>query len=196
MRQLIISFIKNKGFVYVCSLAGVCLLVSCHYQFGRGELSQRYTTVSIPYAEGDQKGELTTEVIKKMSTSGALRYVKSGGDLTLKIKLIEWQEENIDFRYDRKKTGRLKKNLIPTETRVNALAEVCLIETGTGQIIRGPVKITESAEFDHTYYSTRDEINIFSLGQLNDIDAARDAVMSPLNRHLAERIVDYVINSW
>jgi hypothetical protein len=185
---------KIKGFVFIL-LAGYCLF-GCQYQFGRGELSQRYATISVPYAEGDQKGELTTDVITKLSTSGALRYVSCGGDLILKIKLVEFREENIDFRYDRKKTGRLKRSIIPTETRVTAIAEILLIESGTGQTVRGPARITASVNFDHTYYTTYDEINIFSLGQLNDIDSARDAVMHPLNRYLAEQIVDYVINSW
>lgn len=58
------------------------------------------------------------------------------------------------------------------------------------------MRITADAEFDHTYYTTRDRINVFSLGQLSDIDAARDAAMVPLNRALAERIVDFVMNSW
>lgn len=172
------------------------MLAGCQYQFGRGDLSQRYTTISVPYVEGDQRGELTAEVIKKLSTSGAFRYVSCGGDLVLKIKLLEFREENIGFRYDRKKTGQLKKSIIPTETRMKAIAEVLVIESGSGETIRGPTRMIASTEFDHTYYATRDEINIFSLGQLNDLDAARDAVKQPLNRHLAERIVDFIMNSW
>jgi hypothetical protein len=190
------SPLRSKWGLYLLILAGWCNLASCHYQFGRGELAQRYATISVPYAEGDQEGDLTTQVIKNLSTSGAFRYVNTGGDLILKIKLIEVRDENIDFRYDRKKRGKLKHSIIPTETRLTVLAEVSLIESGTGQMIRGPTQITASTEFDHTYYSTRDEINVFSLGQLTDIDAAQDAAMHPLNRHLAERIVDYVINSW
>jgi Lipopolysaccharide-assembly len=180
---------------FITFFTGWCL-IGCQYHFGRGELSQSYATISVPYAEGDQKGELTADVIKQLSTSGAFRYVCSGADLLLKIKIIEFREENIDFRYDRKKTGKLKNYIIPTETRVSAIAEVSLIEGATGRAIRGPTRITASTDFDHTYYTTQDEVNIFSLGQLNDIDTARDAVMHPLNRHLAERIVDYVINSW
>jgi hypothetical protein len=177
-------------------LAGWCSLTGCQYQFGRGELSQQYATISIPYIEGDQKGELTTEVTKKLSSSGAFRYVNHNGDLVLKIKLIEWGDENIDFRYDRKKRGELKKSIIPTESRFTVLAEVLIIESVSGQTIRGPTNITAYTEFDHTYYTTRDEINVFSLGQLSDVDSARDAAIHPLNRILAERIVDYVINSW
>lgn len=185
---------KIKWALWSLVVAGVT--TGCQYQFGRGELSQRYATISIPYIEGDQKGELTTDVIKQISMAGAFRYVSCGGDLVLKIKLVDFREENVNFRYDRKKTGELKKSLIPTETRVKAIAEVHLIEGGTNQTVRGPTRIAASVEFDHTYYATRNEINIVSLGQLNDIDAARDAVMHPLNRLLAERIVDYVINSW
>lgn len=173
-----------------------CCLSSCQYHFGRGDLAERYATISIPYAEGDLRGDLTTEVIKKLSLSGAFRYVSSGGDLNLKMKVIDLSEENIGFSYDRKKCGKLKHSLIPTETRINALAEISLVEAGTGKILRGPIRIRADAEFDHTYYATRDEINVFSLGQLSDIDAARDAAMIPLNRALAERIVDYIVNSW
>lgn len=173
-----------------------CFLTGCSYQFGRGDLSDRYQTISVPYAEGDARGDLTTEVVRKLSSTGAFRYVNEGGDLTLKIKMIELSEENIGFRYDRKKDGRLKKSLVPTETRMSALAEVTVIESASGKIVRGPARLTAYAEFDHTYYTTRDRINVFSLGQLSDIDAARDAALIPLNRHLAERIADYIVNSW
>lgn len=189
-------FQKIKTFLCALILIGSCSLVSCQYQFGYGDLSQRYSTITVPYIEGDQKGELTTEVIKQLSLSGALRYVNCGGDLTLKIKLIEFRDENIGFRYDRKKSGKLKKSIIPTETRISALAEVLVIEAGTGKTIQGPINISASVDFDHSYYSSQHGINIFSLGQLSDIDAAYDAVMHPLNQCLAEKIVDYIINSW
>ncbi len=190
------SLRRSNWLLYVLIVSGWCLLTGCHYQFGRGDLSQRYATISVPYVEGDQKGDLTTEIIRKLSTSGAFRYVNTGGDLILKIKLVEVRDENIGFRYDRKKRGELRHAIIPTETRLTVLAEVSVIEAGTGQVIRGPTRITASTEFDHTYYYTRNEINVFSLGQLTDIDAAQDAAVYPLNRCLAERIVDYVINSW
>lgn len=180
-----------------------CLLIvfsfflsGCRYQFGHGDFSERYSTISIPYAEGDLKGDLTAEVIKKISSSGAFQYVNCGGDLILQIKLIDLNEENIGYRYDRKKTGKLKHYIIPSETRMNILAEASLIEGGTGKVLRGPEKISAYTEFDHTYYTTRGRINIFSLGQLSDIDAARDEAVIPLNRALAEKIADFVMNSW
>lgn len=186
---------KIKKSLWLFLLIVGCCLSGCHYQFGQGELSRSYRTISVPYIEGDQKGELTTEVVKQLSLSGAFHYVNGCSDLVLKIKLIELRDENIGFRYDRKKRGKLRKSIIPTETRISALVEVLVVDAG-GQTIRGPTRMTASADFDHTYYSSRHAVNIFSLGQLNDLDAAHDAAMRPLNRHLAERIVDYVINSW
>ncbi|WP_195155528.1 LPS assembly lipoprotein LptE [Candidatus Protochlamydia phocaeensis] len=178
-------------------LGGLIGFNSCQYRFGRGELAEQYSTICVPYIEGDTEGELTAEVIKRLSLSGGLRYVSSGGDLILSVKIIEMRDENIGFRYDRKKHGELKRSIIPTETRLSALVEVSVKEAGSGQIIRGPTRLTGSVDFDHEYYySSHHALNIFSLGQLNDIDAAHDAAMHPLNRHLAERIADYVLNSW
>ncbi len=190
------TLLKSKWRSLALLGAGLLFLTGCQYQFGLGELSQRYATLSIPYIEGDLKGDLTAEVVKKLSSSGAFRYVNCGGDLTLKIKVIDFSEENIGFRYDRNKEGKLKKNIVPTETRAVVVAEVSLIDGGTGKIVKGPDRISAEAEFDHTYYTTRDEINVFSLGQLSDVYVARDAAKIPLNRALAERIADYVINSW
>lgn len=190
------SCMKRSFGLLIQTIIGGMILEGCAYQFGHGELSHRYATITVPYAEGDQKGDLTAEVIKNLSTSGAFQYVNGNSDLILTIKLIDMRDENVGFRYDRKRTGKLKKSILPTETRINALAEVLVIEAATGNIIRGPTRITASTDFDHSYYKSRNGINVFSIGQLNDIDAAREAAIRPLNRRLAERIVDYVINSW
>lgn len=169
---------------------------SCNYHFGYGDLSERYSTISIPYVEDDDDGQLTKEIIHAMSTSGAFKYTPYQGELTLKIKLLDWYDENIGFHYDRKKSGKLKNGLIPTETRLYAVVEVLLIETATDKILRGPTLIKTSVDFDHDYYSNRNEINVFSLGQLNDIDEAQEAASRPLYRRIAIKISDYIINSW
>jgi hypothetical protein len=173
-----------------------CLLTGCQYRFGSGDLASRYETLSVPYAEGDKEGMLTEEVIKRISTSGAFRFVTYGGDLTLKMKIVEFSNENIGFRYDRHKRGRLKKTLIPTETRLSSGVDVEVLDAATGQRIRGPIRIVAGVDFDHDFYSSRNAVNIFSLGQLSDIDASHDAAMRPLNRELANKIADYIINSW
>lgn len=168
----------------------------CQYQFGYGDLSQQYATISVPYVEGDLNGDLTARVIKQLSTTGAFIYRAEGGDLTLKIKLLEIADENIGFRYNRHKDGELKKTIIPTETRAAATIELVVIESASGKILRGPTRLSASVEFDHDYYASRNEINVFSLGQLTDIDAAQEAARTPLNKELAEKVADYLLYSW
>lgn len=171
--------------------------MGCHYKMGYEGLSNQYQTISIPYIKGDAEGKLTAEVIRQMTTSSSLRYVSCGGDLTLQLEIIELGDENIGFRYDRKKKGKLKNYLIPTETRLNIIVEVRVVDNITKKVVRGPTLIRASADFDHDYYASRNGVNVFSLGQLTDIDAAQEGAFDyPLNRHLAEKIVDYVVNSW
>jgi hypothetical protein len=190
------NFFSRFSFFILALIFSGFFLTGCHYHFGYGDLVSCYKTISVPYAEGDKEGKLTAEVIKKISSTGALQFVTYGGDLTLKIKLLEYSDENIGFRYDRHKNGRLKKTLIPTETRISAAAEITLIERATKQIVRGPTLIAASVEFDHDFYSSRNAVNIFSLGQLSDIDASHETAMQPLNKELASKIADYILNSW
>lgn len=187
--------LRKDTFYFSGMLFGI-LLSGCHYEFGHNALSNDYRSISIPYAQGDATGGLTNEVIKKIASSGVFTYVQSEGDLILEIKLIELDDENIGFRYDRKNKGKLKKSIIPTETRIFAKIEVSLIDAKTREVLRGPTRINAAVDFDHSFYTSRCNENEFSLGQLNDIDAARDAAMTPLNRKLAEKVVDYVSHSW
>ena len=181
---------------YLLGFSWILLLTSCQYQFGQGGLPPQYTTISVPYVEEDQRGELTAAIIHRLESEGTLRYVTTGGDLLLKAKWIDLHDENIGFRYDRKQNKRLRHIVIPSETRTYGVIEISLIDANSGQILKGPVCLSAHVEFDHDYYKTRDGSNVFSLGQLTDIDAANDTVMRPLNKRLAEQIVDYLINSW
>lgn len=154
--------------------------------------------MTVPYVEGDKDGLLTSAIIRQISARGDFEYLCDGGDLILKVVVVDLSEENIGFRYDRNKEGHISKyrDIIPTETRLIALAEVSVMEACSGVIVLGPVRLTASVDFDHDYYFSRDGVNTFSLGQLSDIDAALDAVRRPLNEALARKIVDYVADSW
>ena len=184
--------------VLVLWLFAPLLLTSCGYHQGQGGLSDSYRTISVPYVEEDRDGQLTAAIAKQIAVSGAFEYLHSGGDLILKVIIIDFSEENIGFRYDRNKEGQVSKyrDIIPTETRLTALAEVSVIDACSGTIVLGPARLSSSVDFDHDYYTSRDEINVRSLGQLNDIDAALDAVHRPLNEALAQKIVDYLADSW
>lgn len=185
------------AFCFFCILPCLALTFSgCQYQFGYGDIPSKYSTISIPFVEGDGDGVLTAELVKQFSATGALRYVPNGGSLTLKAKWINLSDENIGFRYDRKKSGELKKYIIPTEARSSASLEVTVMETCGERVVLGPTIITATVDYDHQFYSDRHASNVFSMGQLVDIDSARETVMVPLNRLLAEKVVDYVINSW
>lgn len=198
---------------------------SCGYQFGQGRLPAKYHTICIPYVDGDTTGELTAALIKQITRSGAFRYVREGGDLLLNVSVCECAEDNIGFRYDRKREEKketkseenddanpevetpkeekdeklrekLNHSIIPIETRAYITAEVCVVDNCTGSTLLGPVRLLASVDFDHEYYYSPNQINSFSLGQLTDIETARDAVQRPLYNALAEKITAYIVHSW
>lgn len=177
------------------ALAAV-LLTSCGYHMGYQGLSQQYTTLSLPYVEGDSDGSLTSAIAHQVAISGSFQYCVDGGQVILIVKTEKLGEENIGFRYDRNNKGHLTHSIIPAETRLSLTAEVSLVEAATGKIILAPVKLTASVDCDHEYNSSRFGVNVFSLGQLSDADAAFEAARSPLYRLLAQKIVDYISNSW
>src|SRR5690606_34666957 len=146
--------------------------------------------------EGDLDGSMTASLINELARSVCFQLRQCDGDLILKVKITDWRDENIGFRYDRKKKGELTHSVIPTETRLTAYSEVIVENSRTGCVVLGPVRVRACVDFDHDYYSNRDGVNIFSLGQLNDVDAAYDAAQTPLNQALARKIVDYLCNSW
>lgn len=182
--------------VFYCSLLLLLFCGSCGYQFGQGCLPSTYKTINIPYVQGDKTGELTATLIKEVSRSGAFQYRRGSSDLVLYVSIVDYLEENVGFRFDRDKKEELTDSIIPTETRVTVVAEVTVIESCSGCTVLGPSRIYAKVDYDHDYYFSRDAVNIFSLGQLTDYDAAHDAVQRPLNKVLAEKVVDYVIHSW
>jgi hypothetical protein len=180
------------------ALHGFCLLLlsSCGYRFGQGELAERYPTISVPYVVGDLEGEITGEIIKQLIATHAFEYRNCDGALTLYVVIQEYHDDNIGFRYDQNKKGELRDYIIPVETRTSVVAEIQLVDSATGCVILGPVLIKAIVDFDHDYYSSKKGINVFSLGQLTDIDTAEEIVQHPLNRVLAVKIVEYIRNSW
>lgn len=151
-------------------------------------------TVSVPFVRGDQSGLLTSAIIAELASTGPWRYASSGADLQLSICFLGFHDENIGFRYDRGKRGNIKRSIVPTETRVFATVEIQLIDVVTGCVVCGPACVGAWYDFDHDYYSSRNGINIFSLGQLTDIESAREAALPPLYRNLARNILEYLRN--
>jgi hypothetical protein len=172
------------------------MLVSCGY---RAANSEEKKTISVPYIEGDQQGQLTAEVIRQLQETGYYDFVRRGGDLVLKAVIVGDQKETIGFSYDRKgQSGKIEKNLMATENRRNLTVEIQLLEGD--KVILGPLKITAAGEFDYVDVNSlqalsfindrgrREKVVNFSLGQLDSIEGAEDNVLTPTYRGLARKI--------
>jgi hypothetical protein len=182
----------RKSFLILSLLLAGC----CGYQLEESLSLSDLPTISIPYVECDQDGELTAAIVKELATSGVYRYQPCGGEWILQVSIVSDYDENIGFRYDRSRKGKLKREIIPVETRRFIMVDVSLVSAATGCAVRGPIRLQASVDFDHDDYTIRRGINTFSLGQLTDIDSAHDVAITPLNKKLAEKIVDYVIYGW
>lgn len=186
---------KNASPLFYLVLCLV-LLTSCGYQLGYDGVAANYKTIAVPSVIGDSDGDLTSCLVKAITSSGCLEYRQGHAAAVLNVKLIEVVEDNIGFRYDRHKDGKIRHTIIPTETRLKGVVEINLVDSCSGTAVLGPLRLVAYEDFDHDYYTSRNGVNIFSLGQLNDYDEAYDAAMHPLNVTLAQKIVDYICNSW
>ncbi len=178
------------------------ILPSCGYHT---IASDDKPTLSIPYVRGDDEGFLTNAVILEMNRTGLYDYVNSGGELILKIALVGNNEEVIGYRYNRsEKKADIEKNLLATEKRRHAAAEVTLYRASEDVPILGPIVVTSSAEYDFIDASTIRELAFvspsgklqkvidFSEGQLDSVEGAQDNVLTPLYDDLAKKIAAVV----
>src|SRR5262249_16699121 len=146
--------------------------VSCGYR--AMEIPECTYSVLVPYVKGDVDGSLTSAIIKEIAASGIYRYQPYSSNYTLEVIILDDYFDHIGYRFDRSKKGKLKHEIIPVETRGGVLVEVVLVDSISSCVIKGPVRLQTSIEFDHDYYTIRNQVNIFSLGQLTDIDSAED----------------------
>jgi len=173
-------------------------LTGCGY---RTATSDDKTTISIPYVEGDNQGQLTAEIIRQLTNSDIYDFVKDDGDLVLKVSLVGDRNDPVGFKYDRtEKKGKIEHNLMATENRRMLTAQVILSRAGTEEIVLGPLNITATGDYDYIDVNTLKELAFtnpqgkrektidFSLGQLDSIEGAQDAVLTPVYRQLAQKI--------
>ncbi len=175
----------------------LCTLVSsCGYRFGRGEVVNQYCTVCIPYVEGDDRGVLTTSLIRAITTRGALAYRSCGADLKLNVCLFSPVDTNIGFAYAPPDERGVSNIVVSNEARLQLTARVTVVDRCTGQCVLGPMEITRFIDYDFEPDLGNVDVHAFSLGQLEMHNLAQDAAFYPLYTLLAEKIVDYVNNSW
>ncbi len=177
---------------------GLLMIFSgCGYQFGRGAIDNQYTTICIPYVEGDFEGRMTDALIKAVTERGALRYTNTGSELLLKVSLFASEEATIGFAYAPKKRREKFTHVITSnEARLTLGAHVTVIDRKRGESILGPLDLIKSLDYDYESDLTKSSSNTFSLGQLDMQNAAQEAACSALYILLAEKIADYVHNGW
>ena len=172
----------------------ICLaLTSCGWRMAPSCSSDKHLTLSIPYVEGDPSGSLTAALSEQVEKRSGFSYVSGEGDLTLKVRLTDSKTDNIGFRHDPSKKLDGRQKLLPNESRKRILAEVSVINSATGQLLLGPLCVKASVDYDHQHYALDNSINIFSLGQLTDMDTCRDGLVIPAHRALAKEITDILV---
>jgi hypothetical protein len=185
-----------QSYRFLLSLLTIASFSSCGYRLGRGEAPWLGSTLSVPYVSCDTTGEVTQALIHEIATSGAFEYVDSGGAYRLCVSMLDYVEQDIGFRYDVDKQGDLTKTVIPVETRSRAVALFSLVEACSGETVLGPERVSASVEYDHEFNGGSDTLTRFSVGQVSDIEAAREQAPRQLGAVLAQRIVDYIKNAW
>jgi hypothetical protein len=176
----------------------VCLVLvfsNCGYRAGSGSPLSQYSSISVPYVEGDEDGRLTAAIVQRISETGAFKYEQEGGDLMLKVRLVSQRTENIGFQYDRQNDGSLSKRVVPSEARLSVRTECSVVENGSGRVLLGPTELDSSVDYDYDPYSNFANSNVFSLGQLTAPEAAQEASRRPLDAQIAHQIVDLISHS-
>ena len=186
----------NSSPFLFCSFCLFCLLPisSCGFRLATSVDKESCRTVNIPYVQGDSGGLLTSDLIKYIEKQSPLAFVSEGGSLTLQVKLLDEKYENTGFRYNPHDLHHGKKKIIPNETRQKDLAEITVIDNRTGQTLLGPAYILATTDYDHQNYTLNNDVNVFSIGQLNDINTSQDALDVPRFRNLAKEIASYLEN--
>jgi hypothetical protein len=166
---------------------------SCGWRLAHSVSSQQPMHIAIPYAKGDSTGEFSNRLIAAVSSQPGF-VVDDSGQYQLSVNLLDSREERIGYRYDPRRLHEGRKKIVPNENRGKQLVEVSIIDTHSQKVVRGPVYILGSAEYDHQENSIDNDINDFSLGQLSDINAAQDVTYIPLYRDLVLKIGRWLQN--
>ena len=161
-------------------------------------------SLSVPYVQGDNNGQLTNALVYAVASAGFLRYAHHDGDFFLEARLVEINNEQIGYRRGRHNDGRVKKGIMPTEGRQAAVVEITLRRAAELKPFWGPCRISADVDYD---YIAQDSINdlsftnsqgqrttvlSFSLGQLEPTASAQEAALDPLYRLLAKKIIEVV----
>lgn len=173
----------------------LCLLSGCGYHFGQATCSN-YETISIPFALGDEKGYLTSSLVKEINARTPWRYTACDGDLELLVTFKEKDADNIGYQFAPRQTVDNKRVIVAQEARLNAVVCVTLKDRRTGENLFGPIDVDQTITFDFEPDFSNINFHAFSLGQLEMYPLAERVASDSLDNLLAEKIVDTLIFCW
>lgn len=179
----------------ICCLLFTSSLLGCGYQLKDCQNSWSHNSLSVPFIKGDRDGALTQEVVDLLTEEGRYNYTPCGGILELHARVVDEILDNVGFSYDLEQVNNKPeptKVIIPTETRLTITIEVSIINKQSGCTIIPNFTLTDSIVFDHDYYTIRNNVNTFSLGQLTEFEEAQSAAFRPLYHKIAKKISDYL----
>lgn len=179
-----------------------CLFLAIFFEgCGYHGVSKDQLAISIPYIQGDSKGNLNRAIAYDLSSNGLFSIVQSNAQRTLEVKIVKDRSDRVGFRYDTDNvSGSLEKNLLGIEDKRSITVEVCLIDSSSGKKLWGPFEISASIDYDYTDPGSPKDLLVvttpmpqFSLGQLDAWDGAYEDAEVPLFHKLAEQITIAII---
>ncbi|MGR3951398.1 MAG: hypothetical protein QRY74_00525 [Chlamydia sp.] len=143
--------------------------------------------IAIPYANGDETGELTNRIIYAIQ-SLPNTVIDDTASQMLIISILDAKEQKIGYRQD----PDTSKKIIPNENRSKMLISVSLIERDSKKEIWKTGYILGSIDYDHQNSTINGKNLTKSLGQLADIDTAREVAYIPLYRDISKKVAFWV----
>lgn len=173
-------------------IAVLCFLTSgCGYRFvSKPTIS---STFYIPYIEGDLEGNLTHILIQKITALGYPISPSETSDYIIQGRVKSDKVDPIGFQYDPK--YKEDKRVIANENRRTLELEFSIFCGKTGVKLLGPYFVKESIDYDFlddylcesTIENQQPYLN-FSLGQLDNREAAFSACADPLFHKVTDKI--------
>lgn len=190
------KFLNRVSFVSV-SIILVLSLSSCGYKsLAQHHALSSYSTISIPYVDGDRDGELTSILTQTLVSAGGFKYQTDDGDLVLKVKILDKKVEDVGYDRFYGSNGQLTRSITPNERRLSLLVEITVIDGCTQTVLLGPEKLSTSVKYDFDPEFSEDNLVSYSLAQYNFSESAERMAFVPLNQQIAQIVTNYLLNSW
>lgn len=185
-------FYRNIIIIVLCFLSS-----GCGYHFiSKPNISY---TLYIPYIEGDLNGDLTNILIQKITALGYCISRSESSDFIIQGRVKSDRVDPIGFQFDPK--YKENKRVIANENRRTLELEFSILSGKTRDKLLGPYFVKEFIDYDFLDdYLCQDNIQNqqsylnFSLGQLDNREAAFSACADPLFHKVTDRMSKIVFS--